>query len=629
MRKFLPQIYFITIFMLVIGFFAVPQVAHAEECGTFDVVCHIFGATDLLYGILGKIFWWGLIPLAGFVFRMLGAIMDASLALSLDGTFYNAKAIGLAWSVIRDIANMLFIFVLIYEGIKTVLNLGNLVTVRKTITSVILAAMFLNFSLFFTKVIIDVSNVAATWFMQGIVNVGGGASVSDSVRSVLRMEKLTSEYDGFTDRNDVSLESFTLGVILFVLMCVAIYVFFNVVFLIIGRIVAFIFLLITAPIGFVGALVPMLQEYSKKWWSELNNQAMMLPMFFLMVYLTLFIVDQMDTLLTAGTVASDKFDATNYVIFIIIIMMLLKALKVAEEYSGELGKMFGGLAKSATMFVGGVGFAATAGRAASALRSSEMVQNFAKNNQFAGRLALSGLNSVASAGLGAGSGYKGVLKATGLDKTGLKDNFKSTDSGYEGAVKDEIASEKEKMKLVKGENRKLARAEWLKSGGTGMMGYVLKGAASVGVPYAGDAAKALREAGGRPRAGGDLMKDKEVAKAKKEQSDAELKKLAETETDLKEQRRKALEAEAMAMASNNSEEMARQRKEVERLEAELASNVKKMEDARKNAKKDAENLADAERKKLLADAVKEEMESETKKPKEEKEESAPKEEPKK
>lgn len=459
MKRLFAHLFLLT--MLFVGAaFVAPEQAHAQVVE--GAISLLTGGVDIFYGLVGKIFWWVLIPIAGYAFQLLGLIIDTAVALSLESSFYNSPAIGLAWSIIRDICNMVFIFVLIYEGIRTILNIGNSATVKRTITSVIIAAVLLNFSLFFTKVVIDASNIASTWFIQGIQNIGGGESVSGSIRAALEMEKLTARYQTGLNMTSFSLEAFTTGFLLFILTCVALYVFFNVVFLLIGRIVAFTYLLIMSPLGFIGLFVdiPQIKDYGKEWRDELMAQAMMLPMFFLMVYITLFIVDRADKLIygtsaaiRAGTAGSQEFAPINYVFFIIIIMMLLRALKTAQKYSGEIGEMVAGTIKSMTgVALGGLSAAGgvlgrqTIGRKAFALTQDEAAMSALQAKaatSFGARMQLAATKKLASSsfdarktavGGGLVSSLKPKLDIPGIGALDASKVGKTEEKGYKGGA---------------------------------------------------------------------------------------------------------------------------------------------------------------------------------------------------
>lgn len=483
MRKLLSRYSLITTLLVGVGVFALPHFAHA---GMTDWILNwsSIGA-DLIYGFISKIFWFGTIPLTAWVLWLVGLMIDGIITLSSTPSFYDAPAISASWGIIRDVCNMLFIFILIYEGIRTILNIGNMTSVKSTIAGVILAAVFINFSLFATKVVIDVSNITAAWFIQGVKNVGGTESVSDAVVASLQMKKLVQNNQ--YGRAAMTKESFVAGMALTVLNLVAIYVLFKVFFLLLGRLITFMFLLITAPIGFVGFLLPQLKGYAEKWWRELNAMAMMAPIFFLMLYITLFIIDQVDLFVFGGAGATDpvtgsSFAPANYIMFAIIIAMLLKVLEVTEEYSGEAAGKIGDLFKS------GIGVALGAATAGAGMALRQTVGSAAFNvtqddkkmgalragaaNSLFGKIKLAAVNKGASSsfdaratGLGAkamsGMGAKIQVAGIGVDasKVGKTESggFKAGTEAF--AKKEKEWAEKNLGKGKAGEVNRIVYAE--------------------------------------------------------------------------------------------------------------------------------------------------------------------------
>ena len=88
---------------------------------------------------------------------------NSVIAISLSSTLY-AKSIfvSTAWTVVRDLANIFFILILLYVAIQTILGMGQ--ETKKVIVRVIIMALLINFSIFFTKIVIDTSNILALVF---------------------------------------------------------------------------------------------------------------------------------------------------------------------------------------------------------------------------------------------------------------------------------------------------------------------------------------------------------------------------------------------------------------------------------------------------------------------------------
>jgi hypothetical protein len=68
--------------------------------------------------------------------------------------------------VVRDISNVFFILVLLYVAIQTILGLSH--ETKKVVVHVIIMALLINFSMFFTKVVVDSSNMWALVFYNRI-----------------------------------------------------------------------------------------------------------------------------------------------------------------------------------------------------------------------------------------------------------------------------------------------------------------------------------------------------------------------------------------------------------------------------------------------------------------------------
>ena len=82
---------------------------------------------------------------------------------------YDQPFVSEAWVVVRDLSNIFFIFILLYIAFQTILGLGGHGGgPKKMIAQVIIMALLINFSMFFTKVIIDSSNILALIFYNKI-----------------------------------------------------------------------------------------------------------------------------------------------------------------------------------------------------------------------------------------------------------------------------------------------------------------------------------------------------------------------------------------------------------------------------------------------------------------------------
>ncbi len=103
---------------------------------------------------------------------------NATIAMALSSVMYTAGFVSEAWAIVRDISNIFFILILLYVAIQTILGLGH--ETKKVIVQVIIMALLINFSMFFSKVIIDTSNILALVFYNKI-NVATPIKIGDKV----------------------------------------------------------------------------------------------------------------------------------------------------------------------------------------------------------------------------------------------------------------------------------------------------------------------------------------------------------------------------------------------------------------------------------------------------------------
>src|SRR3989338_1867732 len=90
------------------------------------------------------------------------------------------KAIGTAWGAFRDIANIVIIGMFVFIAINMILGVKEFGE-KKKVAQVLIIAVLLNFSLLFTKVIIDASNFTAMQFYKASQLSSEGESANQLV----------------------------------------------------------------------------------------------------------------------------------------------------------------------------------------------------------------------------------------------------------------------------------------------------------------------------------------------------------------------------------------------------------------------------------------------------------------
>lgn len=308
-------------------------------------------------------------------------IVNMRLLVEGDGGSYlGLQSIDVAWRTIRDVANILFVFVLLLISINIILGSWASGPYNKSlIPKVIIAALLINFSLFFTKLVIDGSNILAYEFYQTASSIRGEAKtifgipttgLTTAIMQGLRVTEIVTDDGklgtGFkTENGSYVLFSTLLGIIA---VLVAAFVLLVMSVLLITRFVLFLLLMITSPIAFIGELLPQLRGHSEKWWGTLWAQATFAPVFFVLILIVVVIIN--DKGFSSGLAAlfnaplAGEGAGVYFAKFVaialqyaIVIGMLIAALVAAKQTSGKVGD---GLVKWGSKWAGKAAFGGTA-----------------------------------------------------------------------------------------------------------------------------------------------------------------------------------------------------------------------------------------------------------------------------
>ncbi|MES2416351.1 MAG: hypothetical protein V4504_01490 [Patescibacteria group bacterium] len=276
-------------------------------------------------------------------------ILDFFIYYSTNSTSYSTSFIGSAWGAVRDIANIFFIIGLLYVAIETILGIGH--NGKKMIASIVVVALLINFSLFFTQVIIDTSNILARVFYNNFQQVNNkGTAITDGSAQTSVSVGLVSTFNpqkilqGLDKKNNTGLYIFV-TLISIAMMIFMIYIFLSIALLFVGRVAGLWVAMIFAPIAFASYTVPfdIPGLGHKKWWSDLLKQAFLAPIFIFFLYVILLLGDSLhsigeDAINTSGDASGylKSFMAVT-IPFAIMFVLIQQAKKLAVEYSGTIG----------------------------------------------------------------------------------------------------------------------------------------------------------------------------------------------------------------------------------------------------------------------------------------------------
>ncbi len=330
--------------------------------------------------------------------RLAAEILDFFVYYSTNSTSYNNTFISKGWGAVRDVANILFIIILLYIAIETVLGL-NAAHNKRLIAMVIVVALVINFSLFATQLVIDSTNILAKVFYNGMNSVNAeGGSLATGVEGQKKIsEGIISKYDPqkiITDTATYDSNKGTFILITIILIAVTLYtawIFFAVAFLFVGRVVSLWIAMVFSPFAFASFALPfdIPGVGHKEWWKRLSENALLAPLFIFFLYLIVMFTGFLNQVISyqnttnLGTWENLMQHLMATIIpFLIIVGLLREAKKLAVKYSGEFGEALhkagsavGGLVVGGTIAAvsGGTALAlrGTVGKVGSAMQNSE------------------------------------------------------------------------------------------------------------------------------------------------------------------------------------------------------------------------------------------------------------------
>ncbi len=359
----------------------------------------VCGITNLLPGCLVKLFYYLFYALPSFLLMVSAYIFNFFISITLYTTLYkNNDFITNSWGIVRDLSNIFFILILLYVAIQTILGIGH--ETKKIIVRVIIVALLINFSMFFTKIVIDSSNILALIFYNKIAieapasnnstarpyisvsgerDVAGGLVVSFNPTRTLDgnfFEKskeiwIDGKYKGKGNNEVPASIMIALIFITGVIMSLAIYAFFVASFSFVGRLIELWILIIFAPFAFISSIIPKMSgmEYLgwDAWLHRLIKTAFMAPIFMFFLYLIAKLASAGIFNETIKQTAESGFIGTILSVIIpalVIMALLLKATEFAKKGGGKFGEMaISGAKLAAGLALGGAALGtAVAGR---------------------------------------------------------------------------------------------------------------------------------------------------------------------------------------------------------------------------------------------------------------------------
>ncbi|MFW0871298.1 MAG: hypothetical protein ACKKL4_02495 [Patescibacteria group bacterium] len=351
---------------------------------------------DTWSSYIGSCLTGGIVYLSALILIGAGAVFDVFINFTLNPEFYNMPYIRDAWIIMRDLANMAFILGIIAAALMMItgfsLKQGNMGW-KEVLTRLIIIALLLNFSFFFSRAIIDAGNIMGKFFYTQItettpsksavseklgsksLRVGSGdrgadislANVSSPsapiVRSLLLVE--SGNVDGILSIQTVKDivakgEGYVmaLNVIILTVAVVAGWSLFKTGFMFITRTLYLIILIIISPLAFVSYFIPNLNGF-QSWLSHMFNKSFCVCVYLFLIYLLLLILGPVGG---ASGLGGGTTDLVQTVIIVVINLgFIFGILGVANSKAQAMCEGGGGIGSRIQSSITGVAGIAAGG----------------------------------------------------------------------------------------------------------------------------------------------------------------------------------------------------------------------------------------------------------------------------
>lgn len=405
------------------GYHMIEDAKRAGEGHVFDE-----GLGWIAEGFYDALFWVietmlkGVIAFAGWIFTFIGSILDETIkytVVNMSSSYENvSQSINFSWTFLRDLSNIVFIFLILSTAISIIIS-GDLFGKKKTLGMIIVVAITLNFSLFFTKAAIDFSNYATISIYETMKLDGVPGKESETSGIAIQIAArlgltgfMNSDTEGAKDlMGDIAKGEifglFKATFFILTFMALASIVFLYATAMLLWRFIVLIVLLITSPVAIISTILPSGKKFWEKWFEELTTNLIFSPVLFLLLHLTIVFAERSFSSMGKGNAFSNATtDPVGTISLMINFILILSLLFMSVWASRKIG-------------VKGGGFSARAINSSSKYATRKMKRTLggsvAKPASFVGRKAGRTVGSVGNFALDK-MGIKGKRLRTGLDK---------------------------------------------------------------------------------------------------------------------------------------------------------------------------------------------------------------------
>lgn len=300
----------------------------------------------------------GILALAGMAFNW---VMFVTV-FQFSAYFGNSEGLLAAWTILRDIGNIALLFGFVYIGIQTILNIDHHFSVASALPRLLIVAVLMNFSLFISQGIIDVSNALGTAIYNQAGSEPGTCLAENNAPGSVEYRECAVNYgisgrvmrgtglgSLFSPDNQINFFDIKTAVLflmasLFATVTAVVLVAAAIMFLIRGIVLTFV--MVMSPLAFAAMALPPFSEKAQGWWDKLFSQSFFAPAFLLLVMVSLKIAEGFSfdggngvPSLMQGLASRNASMMGVIFIYLIVIGFMIYSLILAKNF-GAFGASF-------------------------------------------------------------------------------------------------------------------------------------------------------------------------------------------------------------------------------------------------------------------------------------------------
>ena len=306
--------------------------------------------------------------LASYIFWFSSVVFDNLLHIGLSTNLMKSEFVTAAWSNIRDLANMTFVLGAIAIAFMMIFSKDE--KYKSYIINLIIIAFVLNFSLFFSKIIVDAGNITSHVFLnvssvkviekeESILPshffiakaITGNDNINRSVGAALVKGLSTKNLFGaknFEDWKEIDKSADQVMTYFFMNLLVGFVYFaiakkfFSAGFMFLGRLVWIVFYMVTSPIYFISYFIPGQEERLKNdWFFPLLQKSFCIVVYLFFIWLSYIILSSGVTEVGEGGFYTLLFVFIIKAIFITVLLDKAGSIgnKFCENGKSTLGEI--------------------------------------------------------------------------------------------------------------------------------------------------------------------------------------------------------------------------------------------------------------------------------------------------